>query len=132
MEEAKNETEARFTAFALALGNQPRVTHSLSGSTRFDRLALKVHDKIFAMVSASGHFVIKLPKARVDALVNSGAGEARAIWTQRLQFLAARLHDTAEAGRRRSTPQCASTCSRCVRVGLRGALVHGCPRRSVG
>ncbi len=31
-----------------------------------------VHDKIFAIVSSTGHFVVKLPKARVDALVTKG------------------------------------------------------------
>jgi hypothetical protein len=53
---------------------KPGVTHSKAGSRLFGSKALKVHDKIFAMVSSSGHFVVKLPKARVDGLVNSGNG----------------------------------------------------------
>ncbi len=74
MAEADNETEARFAAVVEALGQKPGVTRSSARSRLFGSKALKVHDKIFAMVSSSGHFVVKLPKARVDALVNGGAG----------------------------------------------------------
>ncbi len=75
MANPKNETEARFAAIVEALSRRPGVTHSKQGSRLFGSLALKVHDKIFAMVSSSGEFVVKLPKARVDAIVASGAGE---------------------------------------------------------
>ena len=37
--------------------------------------ALKVHGKIFAMMTPHGEFVVKIPKARVDELVNDGVGE---------------------------------------------------------
>ena len=37
--------------------------------------ALKVNDKIFAMMTPRGEFVVKIPKARVDELVNQGVGE---------------------------------------------------------
>ena len=37
--------------------------------------ALKVHGKIFAMLSSEGQFVVKLPNKRVDELVTSGAGK---------------------------------------------------------
>ena len=37
-------------------------------------VGLKVNGKIFAMMSR-GKFVVKLPKTRVDELVESGAGE---------------------------------------------------------
>ena len=57
------------------LGLQASVTHSKTGSRSFGASALKVHDKIFAMVASGGQFVVKLPKARVDALVATGAGE---------------------------------------------------------
>lgn len=67
--------DARFAALVDALGNKPGVTHGRPGSRLFGHSALKVHDKIFAMVSSSGHFVVKLPKARVDELVANGAGE---------------------------------------------------------
>ena len=42
--------------------------------TGFGASALKVHNKIFAMLSARGEFVVKLPKARVEALVVGGDG----------------------------------------------------------
>ena len=35
---------------------------------------LRVRGKIFAMLSAKGELVVKLPKERVDELVGSGAG----------------------------------------------------------
>src|SRR5262245_37639165 len=37
--------------------------------------ALKVKGKIFAMMSAKGQFVVKLPKRRVAEMVASGRGE---------------------------------------------------------
>jgi len=40
----------------------------------FGSNALKVNDKIFAMMSSKGEFVVKLPKARVAALVEAGKG----------------------------------------------------------
>jgi TfoX/Sxy family transcriptional regulator of competence genes len=66
--------EERFAALVAALSKTPGVTHSKPGSRLFGSAALKVHDKIFAMVSSNGEFVVKLPKARVDALVSAGAG----------------------------------------------------------
>jgi hypothetical protein len=33
-----------------------------------------VNGKIFAMVSSQGDFVVKLPKSRVEELVNAGVG----------------------------------------------------------
>ena len=74
VEEDSNETGTRFAAVVEALTRKPGVTHSNAKSRLFGSKSLKVHDKIFAMVSAGGHFVVKLPKARVDALVNDGAG----------------------------------------------------------
>jgi hypothetical protein len=37
--------------------------------------AFKVNDKIFAMISSKGEFVVKLSKKRVDELVSAGKGE---------------------------------------------------------
>ena len=37
--------------------------------------ALKVNGKIFAMMTPRAEFVVKIPKARVDELVNQGVGE---------------------------------------------------------
>src|SRR5258708_29996214 len=36
--------------------------------------ALKVKGKIFAMIASKDQFVVKLPKTRVDALVQDGVG----------------------------------------------------------
>jgi len=74
MADAAGEIDVRFGAVVQAPGRRPGVTHSAAGSRRFGSNALKVHDKIFAMVSSDGHFVVKLPKARVDALVGDCAG----------------------------------------------------------
>jgi hypothetical protein len=75
MDPAPGETDARFGAVVDALGRRPGVTYSAAASRRFGSTALKVHDKIFAMISSEGRFVVKLPKARVDALVGEGAGQ---------------------------------------------------------
>jgi len=37
--------------------------------------ALKVNGKIFAMMTPRAEFVVKIPKGRVDELVNQGVGE---------------------------------------------------------
>jgi len=54
MADPQNETEARFAAVVEAFARNPAVTHSKQGSRLFGSSALKVHDKIFAMVSSSG------------------------------------------------------------------------------
>src|SRR5579884_2197395 len=45
-----------------------------SGGRRFGASALKVDGKVFAMLSG-GKLVLKLPRARVDALLEAGTGE---------------------------------------------------------
>ena len=75
MANSQSQAETRFAAIVDALIDEPGVTHSKSGSRLFGSSSLKVHDKIFAMVSSGGQFVVKLPKARVEALVNAGVGE---------------------------------------------------------
>jgi hypothetical protein len=50
---------------------RPRVTQEGKG---FGSSALKVDGRIFAMLSARADFVVKLPRARVDELIGSGAG----------------------------------------------------------
>lgn len=57
-----------------ALAKRPGVTHANAKSRLFGSKALTVHDKIYAMMSSRGDFVVKLPKARVEALVGRGAG----------------------------------------------------------
>lgn len=67
-------SDERFAEVVGVLGRKPGVTFGKPGSKLFGQEALKVNDKIFAMISSSGHFVVKLPKARVDALEAAGIG----------------------------------------------------------
>lgn len=64
---------ACFAAIVEALLCTPGVTPP-SGPV-FGSLALRVGDKIFAMLTSRGEFVVKLPRRRVDALVAAGDGE---------------------------------------------------------
>ena len=66
------ETETRFATIVEAFARTPSVTHSKAGSRLFGSSVLKVHDKIFTMISPTGHFVGKLPKARIEQLVATG------------------------------------------------------------
>ncbi len=63
----------RYAAVARALSGQPRVQAGPGGG-RFGSAGLQVDGHIFAMVSSKGEYVVKLPRARVDALVAAGAG----------------------------------------------------------
>lgn len=65
--------EAHFATIVEELLDSPDVTPP-SGQA-FGASGLRVRGKIFAMLSSGGAFVVKLPKARVDALIASGDGE---------------------------------------------------------
>lgn len=70
-----SQSAERFAEVVEALCRKPGVTFGKPGSKLFGHVALKVNDKIFAMVSSSsGHFVVKLPKARIDALETGDTG----------------------------------------------------------
>ena len=76
MADGKKESAPRFAEVVKALSKEPGVSFGQPGAKKtFGHLALKVNDKIFAMVSSKGDFVVKLPKARVDALEAAGAGK---------------------------------------------------------
>ncbi len=62
-----------FATLVDELVTNPAVTPPQAGNG-FGALALKVHGKIFAMLSG-GKLVLKLPRQRVDALVAANAGE---------------------------------------------------------
>ena len=65
--------DERYAILVEEFAGAPDVT--LPGLGRgFGSSELKVHNKIFAMLSR-GKLVVKLPKARVDELVISGEGE---------------------------------------------------------
>jgi TfoX/Sxy family transcriptional regulator of competence genes len=66
----------RFAEVVEAVAKEPGVTFGQPGARKtFGHSALKVNEKIFAMVSAKGDFVVKLPKQRVDELEAVGAGK---------------------------------------------------------
>lgn len=69
--------EERFAAIVEELLSHPGVTPPADGTQAkksFGSSGLRIHDKIFAML-VRDRLVVKLPKARVDALVASGDGE---------------------------------------------------------
>ena len=70
-------TERRFADIVASLRSKPGVTApspEIGGSRKFGSSGLKIDNKVFAMVSSKGEFVVKLPRQRVDALVASGDG----------------------------------------------------------
>ena len=62
-----------FEAVVRAFSKHPEVSPPGEGKG-FGSGALKVKGKMFALLSSKGHFVAKLPKDRVEALVRSGHG----------------------------------------------------------
>ena len=62
-----------YAAVVKAFRTDPRVAPPGTGKG-FGATALKVDGKIFAMLSSQRLFVVKLPRARVDALVAAGRG----------------------------------------------------------
>ena len=67
------ETEAKFAKIVVALQRSRGVTVG-AAKRGFGSSALCVDGKIFAMVSSKGSFVVKLPRQRVEALLDAGAG----------------------------------------------------------
>jgi TfoX/Sxy family transcriptional regulator of competence genes len=65
--------DERFDDLLAVFAHEPHITLPDGTSKGFGSHALRVRGKIFAMV-VRGHLVVKLPKARVDELVNSGDG----------------------------------------------------------
>jgi len=66
--------EEGFAAIVKALGDRPGVTKPASGRG-FGSSALRVHGRIFAMVSR-GRLVLKMPAQRVAQLIGSRAGDS--------------------------------------------------------
>jgi TfoX/Sxy family transcriptional regulator of competence genes len=63
-----------FEQLATHFADDTAVTLPTPGRGQFGASALKVDDRIFAMVSR-GELVVKLSKARVDELIATGAGK---------------------------------------------------------
>jgi len=74
MSEASEEVLKRFAAVVEALISEGGVSVGQKGKKGFGSSALQVNGKIFAMISSSGSFVVKLPKQRVEELEVSGVG----------------------------------------------------------
>jgi len=74
MNPASSTPETRFAALVEAFLDDPYVTPP-SEWKGFGASGLKVHQKIFAMLSSDGRFVVKLPRQRVDSLTASGDGQ---------------------------------------------------------
>jgi hypothetical protein len=71
------DAEDGFAAIVRALGDKPGVRKPeapAASDRRFGSAALRVHGRIFAMVSR-GRLVLKLPPSRVAELIGSGAGQ---------------------------------------------------------
>lgn len=73
-----NRTAAdRYARIVRTLRRDERVTGPTDdlSARGFGSGALKTRNKIFAMLSSKGEFVVKLPRHRVDDLVAAGVGE---------------------------------------------------------
>lgn len=66
--------ESRYAALVASFLSHPRVTRVTEGGGFGSSGQLKVDGRIFAML-VRGRLVVKLPKARVDELVEAGDGE---------------------------------------------------------
>src|SRR5262245_47403384 len=65
--------DPRFARVLAAVAGKRDVTRE--SRQGFGSGALKVNGKIFAMMTPAAAFVVKIPKTRVDELVNQGVGE---------------------------------------------------------
>ena len=68
------DAETQFAALVVELSGEPGVSLGQRGKKGFGSSALQVNGKIFAMVSATGALVFKLPRQRVDELEARGVG----------------------------------------------------------
>ncbi|HVH15338.1 MAG TPA: hypothetical protein VNA15_06435 [Candidatus Angelobacter sp.] len=70
--------EAEFASVVAGLRNKPGVTppSDEKGTRRkFGSNGLRINGRVFAMLSAEKRLIVKLPRERVDALINAGEGE---------------------------------------------------------
>lgn len=68
----RTKAEREFAKVIAVFSKDRAVT--IGGGKGFGKGALKAEGKIFAMITSTNQFVVKLSKGRVDALVASGAG----------------------------------------------------------
>ena len=74
MKPAVSAAETRYTTVVQAFSSRPGVAIGAGRKKGFGASALAADGRIFAMLSSRGHFVVKLPQARVDALVAGSLG----------------------------------------------------------
>src|SRR5436190_6201479 len=67
--------ESRNATIVQILSSNSAVTFGIPGKKGFGSSARCVSGKIFAFLSSTGRFVVKLPRHRVDALVTARMGE---------------------------------------------------------
>jgi hypothetical protein len=72
---SSRDVDIAFDRVARAFARDRRVSRGAKGGKGFGSTGLKVDGKLFALVSSRGQYVVKLPKARVQALVTEGVGE---------------------------------------------------------
>ena len=70
---SKMDTAERYATVVKALRRSRGVT--TDAKRGFGTGALKTNDRIFAMLASGDRLVVKLPRSRVDALVDAGEGE---------------------------------------------------------
>jgi hypothetical protein len=72
--------EARYEAIVRSLVRWPGVSLGSSDPARpnrgFGSSSLRINNKIFAMLDSRGRCVVKLPRDRVESLINAGDGES--------------------------------------------------------
>lgn len=73
MKHPHSETDFAFAKVMSAFADNRNVTYG--GGKGFGSKALRVEGKIFSMISSKGDFVVKLPRKRVDELVQLKIGE---------------------------------------------------------
>ena len=70
--------EAEFASVVATLSSKPGVTPPSDEEgirRKFGSNGLKINGRVFAMLSAEKRLIVKLPRERVDALVDAGYGE---------------------------------------------------------
>ena len=66
--------QKRFAEIAESLKGETGVSPGADGKKKFGSTALKVDNRIFAMLTSKDEFVVKLPAARVAELEDAGVG----------------------------------------------------------
>ena len=72
------DAETEFASVVAMLRSKPGVTPPSDGEgtrRKFGSNGLRINGRVFAMLSAEKRLIVKLPRERVDALVNAGDGE---------------------------------------------------------